>query len=202
MGCPLSCPAKAIPHWWGPRRCKSTLVAALLRSAAPTREARADPRPAAWARWGSCPVPCALRSLRAPGPALKGSFRSRGGVRGFGLTPPGPTLALGVVAERPAARRCAAPWCVTGCGVWEIGLLSELSGGQLSGCCVPSVWAASSVAGAREAEAGLDAPPAAQVSAAVFAGSFVSGRGWTVLQMCPPRSGHGATQLQIRTFCV
>jgi len=30
-GCPLSCPAKAIPHWWGPTALvRATLVAALL----------------------------------------------------------------------------------------------------------------------------------------------------------------------------
>jgi len=187
MGCPLSCPAKAIPHWWGPR----PLVRATLVQPAPVLLPHqgghgADPRQ----RLGPLGQLPRFRArsrsrLRAPGPpACNGQFfrsRWRSSWVWFDRRS-NACLGVGWRTSAPRrVRRSLVPYWLRRSGDR---LLSELSGGQLSGCCCPSVWCGLVRCWCSMRLRPLDATSAAQFPAAVL--ELRRPGGWTVLQYVAP----------------
>jgi len=158
------------------------------------------------ARWGQpCPrfsVRAQIR-LRAPGPQLARAVPLSGwrSPWGFGLSdPPGPTPALGVVANVGGRPACAASWCVTGffCGDLGDGLLSEaVRRANSSGVAACLSLCGAGLRRLLVLDEGLglawNAPSAAQFPAAVCWESFVVRRAGLSC-MCPTILDMGATQ--------
>jgi len=141
-GVPYELPTKAIPHWWGPTALvRATWWQALLVWL-PHQGSTGRSSPSGLATLGRLArFPCRSRSPTVPqAPQLARQFPlCGGGVRGFWVYPPGPTLALAVVAKRRRQAVGAAPlvqYCSANLGDR---CSSELSRRALSGCCCPSV---------------------------------------------------------------